>query len=43
MHVSADPLVQHHQLMCDGAAADGIPGHHPHARPQEGLCQVHTG
>ena len=37
----ADPLVQHHKLMCDGAAADGLPGHHPHAGPQKGLRQVH--
>jgi len=38
--VPADPLVQHHQLLCDGAAADGLPGDHPHARAQERLHQV---
>ena len=37
----ADPLVQHHQLVCDSAAADWLPGHHPYARSQKGFCQVH--
>ncbi len=38
----ADPLVLNHQLMRDGAAADGIPGHHPHASPEERLHQIHA-
>lgn len=40
--VFADPLVLHHQQLCDGAAADGLPGHHPHARAEERLHQVHA-
>lgn len=37
-----DPLVLHHQQLRDGAAADGLPGHHPHACAEERLCQVLT-
>ena len=31
----ADPLVLHHQQLCDGVAADRLPSHHSHACPQE--------
>ena len=37
----ADPLVLHHQQLRDGAAANGLSGHHPHASPEERLHQVH--
>jgi hypothetical protein len=37
---NTDPLVQHHQQLRDGAAADGLLGHHPDARAQGRLCKV---
>ena len=40
--VGADSLVLHHQQLRDGAAADGLPGHHSHACAQERLHQVHA-